>query len=207
VQSLNADSSDPYLLYICRSAAKTRLISAMDFVNRLRPEHLQAFWYFPSKINFTLIGTFGGLLWATAPAKEEAEFYRMRLREYRWTLSVSSERAEFLDYAVQMLDTSRSMLKNLAEKPSLAQTQVSTAGVPDPAVARMRAASSTSLQTQRQGSIGERDQQDQEMSEAPPMTLSRVTSTSAFSGFSNDTMEQYSEAGRRSPNTPPSSVG
>ena len=45
----------------------------------------------------------------------------MRLREYRWTLSVSSKRADFLDYAVQMLDASRAMLNNLAEKPSLAQ--------------------------------------------------------------------------------------
>jgi hypothetical protein len=209
VQSLSSSSSDPYLSYICRSAAKTRLISAMDFVNRLRPEHLQAFWYFPSKINFTLIGTFGGLLWATAPAKEEAEFYRMRLREYRWTLSVSSERAEFLDYAVQMLDTSRSMLKNLAEKPTLAQTQVSSAGVPDRAAVG-RSSPTGSVSTQR----GPIELKDEEMGEAPPpgvLSLSRVTSTSAFSGFSNDAMDistnEGSASGRRSPNTPPSSVG
>jgi hypothetical protein len=174
----------------------------MDFVNRLRPEHLQAFWYFPSKTNFTLIGTFGGLLWATAPAKEEADFYRMRLREYRWTLSVSSERAEFLDYAVQMLDTSRSMLKNLVEKPSLAQTQVSTAGVPNPAVARPM------LSIQRSG---EREGIDLEMTDAPLHSLTRTTSTSAFSGFSTEPLDQYSEVGHReglgSPNTPPSSVG
>lgn len=114
-----------------RNAAKTRLISAMDFVNRLRPEHLQSFWYFASKINFTLIGTFGSLLWATSPAQEEAEFYKTRLREYRWTLSVSSNRAQFLDYAVSMLDASRAMLNNLAEKPSLAQ-HMSNVGVPPP---------------------------------------------------------------------------
>jgi len=212
VQSISDSSSDPYLSYICRSAAKTRLISAMDFVNRLRPEHLQAFWYFPSKINFTLIGTFGGLLWATAPAKEEAEFYRMRLREYRWTLSVSSERAEFLEYAVQMLDTSRSMLKNLAEKPTLAQTQVSNAGVPDRS-AVMRSSPSGSVSTQRGAQI---EFKDEEMGDAPPVgmssSLSRVTSTSAFSGFSNDPMDisttDGSASGRKSPiNTPPSSVG
>ncbi|KAF2836324.1 hypothetical protein M501DRAFT_940128 [Patellaria atrata CBS 101060] len=131
IQSLDPETADSYLLYICRSAAKTRLISAMDFVNRLKPAHLQSFWYFASKINFTLIGTFGSLLWATAPGQEEAEFYKTRLREYRWTLSVSSKRAEFLEYAVQMLDASRAMLNNLAEKPSLAQKQVSRAGVPD----------------------------------------------------------------------------
>lgn len=176
----------------------------MDFVNRLRPEHLQAFWYFPSKINFTLIGTFGGLLWATAPAKEEAEFYRMRLREYRWTLSVSSERAEFLEYAVQMLDTSRSMLKNLAEKPTLAQTHVSTSGVPDRAAVAKRGRDD-SVSTQRP---------DEEMYDAPPVrsgagySLSRIGSTSAFSGFENDGMDMSTEgAGGSRTGTPPSSVG
>lgn len=104
----------------------------MDFVNRLRPAHLQSFWYFASKINFTLIGTFGSLLWATAPTQEEADFYHMRLREYRWTLSVSSKRADFLGYAVLMLDASRGLLKNLAEKPSLTQQpRTNEAGVPD----------------------------------------------------------------------------
>jgi hypothetical protein len=190
IQSLSGEASDPYLFYICRSAAKTRLISAMDFVNRLRPEHLQSFWYFPSKINFTLIGTFGGLLWATAPAKEEAEFYRTRLREYRWTLSVSSKRAEFLGYAVQMLDASRTMLSNLAEKPSLSQTKVSSAGVP------------ALSETQSQG-------EDVTMGEdTPPLT--RNTSISVFSGFSTDALDQYSEGSREivgSPNTPPSSTG
>ncbi|EAT88501.2 hypothetical protein SNOG_04741 [Parastagonospora nodorum SN15] len=135
VQSLDSTNPDSYGLFMCRNAAKTRLISAMDFVNRLKPEHLQAFWYFASKVNFTLIGTFGSLLWATAPAKEEAEFYKLRLREYRWTLSVSAKRADFLDYAVSMLDASRAMLNNLAEKPSLAE-QISSAGVP-PAAPRM----------------------------------------------------------------------
>lgn len=135
VQSLDTTTPDSYGLFMCRNAAKTRLISAMDFVNRLKPEHLQAFWFFASKVNFTLIGTFGSLLWATAPAREEAEFYKLRLREYRWTLSVSSNRADFLDYAVSMLDASRAMLNNLAEKPSLAE-QISSAGVP-PAAPRM----------------------------------------------------------------------
>lgn len=212
----------------------------MDFINRLRPEHLRAFWYFPSKTNFTLIGTFGGLLWATAPAKEEAEFYRLRLREYRWTLSVSAERAGFLRFAVEMLDTSRDMLKNLAEKPSLADTKVSRVGVPDPSLTHHRVPSDSSYNPQRGPqqpyngakfndsnvtdsslACGKMDQDpgepmDIEMEEAQsnprgggnnigPSSLSRVTSTSAFSGFSNET-ELY-ENGQRSPGTPPSSVG
>ncbi|KAI9714202.1 MAG: hypothetical protein M1812_006423 [Candelaria pacifica] len=129
VRSLSSETTDPYLLHICRSAAKTRLISAMDFVNRLKPEHLQSFWYFASKVNFALISTFGGLLWATAPGREEAEFYKNRLGEYRWTLRVSSKGAsEFLGFAVEMLDASTELLRNLSEKPSSISPSSSIAG-------------------------------------------------------------------------------
>jgi hypothetical protein len=121
---------DPYILHICRSAAKTRLISAMDFVNRLTPSHLRSFWYFASKTNFALIGTFGSLLWATAPGREEAEFYRMRLKEYRWTLGVSARAGVgeggrgvkgLTEFALGMLDTSTGLLKALPEKPVLSR--------------------------------------------------------------------------------------
>jgi hypothetical protein len=195
IHSLSEAGADNYLQYICRSAAKSRLISAMDFVNRLRPEHLQAFWYFPSKTNFTLVGTFGGLLWATAPAREEAEFYRLRLREYRWTLSVSSKRAEFLGYAVRMLDASRAMLRNLADKPSLeAAARVSAAGVPLPGGA-----------SEDGGDVAMADER------TPPLTRNTSLSNTAsvFSGFSNEALESYASAlglGAHPP-TPPSSAG
>jgi hypothetical protein len=170
----------------------------MDFVNRLRPEHLQAFWYFPSKTNFTLVGTFGGLLWATAPAREEAEFYRLRLREYRWTLSVSSKRAEFLGYAVRMLDASRAMLRNLADKPSLeAAARVSAAGVP--------LGGEAPSEEDGRGDVVMADER------TPPLTrnTSMSNTTSVFSGFSNEALESYASALGlvAHPPTPPSSAG
>ncbi|KAK0709689.1 putative specific RNA polymerase II transcription factor [Lasiosphaeria miniovina] len=115
---------DPYIQHICRSAAKARLISAMDFVNRLTPSHLRAFWYFASKTNFALIGTFGSLLWGTSPGREEAEWYRRRLGEYRWTLSVSSKPGEgkgLTEFAMGMLDITTGLLKQLPEKPLLSR--------------------------------------------------------------------------------------
>lgn len=127
IRSLAADESavDFYLQQICRSAAKARLISAMDFVNRLTPNHLRAFWFFASKTNFALIGTFGSLLWATSPGREEAEWYRRRLAEYRWTLSVSSKPGEgkgLTAFAMGMLDISTGLLKKLPEKPELSRS-------------------------------------------------------------------------------------
>ncbi|KAH7376338.1 transcriptional activator protein DAL81 [Plectosphaerella cucumerina] len=120
-----ASTLDPYVEHICRSAAKARLISAMDFVNRLNHYHIRSFWYFASKTNFALIGTFGSLLWATSPGKEEADWYRRRLGEYRWTLSVSSKPGEgtgLTEFAMGMLDISTGLLKKLPEKPSMSRS-------------------------------------------------------------------------------------
>lgn len=127
IRSLSSNSSavDPYVQHICRSAAKARLISAMDFVNRLTPNHLRSFWYFASKTNFALIGTFGSLLWATSPGREEADWYRRRLGEYRWTLSVSSKPGEskaLTEFAMTMLDISTGLLRKLPEKPSMSRS-------------------------------------------------------------------------------------
>lgn len=122
-------AGDSYVLHICRNAAKARLISAMDFVNRLTPSHLRAFWYFASKTNFALIGTFGSLLWATSPGREEAEWYRRRLGEYRWTLSVSFKPGEgkgLTEFAMGMLDISTGLLKKLPEKPSMSRSGSTT---------------------------------------------------------------------------------
>jgi hypothetical protein len=165
----------------------------MEFVNRLRPEHLRAFWYFPSKMNFTLIGTFGGLLWATAPSREEGEFYKVRLKEYRWTLSVSSQKAKFLGYAVKMLDASRNMLRNLAEKPSFGSGGlVNSAGFPTMMVQQQKVQGTGASASRRlgTGAEGEGNAEDVSMlEETPPLTrntsLSNM-SASIFSGFSGD---------------------
>lgn len=127
IRSLSDNTADNYLSHICRSAAKTRLISAMDFVNRLRPAHLQAFWPGSSRTNFALIGSFGTLLLATAPTKEEAEFYRQRLAEYRWTLSVSVKNAQFLKHAIESLDLSTMLAQNVPEKPGIEELMAEVA--------------------------------------------------------------------------------
>lgn len=132
IRSLSTTPTDIYLTHVCRSAAKARLISAMDFVNRLRPSHLTAFWYFPSRVNFALIATFGSLLLATAPSQEEAEFYQARLAEYRWTLSVSAQSAGFLNFAIESLESSRGLLKDMPMKPKIEDLDVRQVPPPPP---------------------------------------------------------------------------
>ena len=84
-------STDPQLLQICRSVAHERFMFAIDFVQSLKPQHVSSFWYFASAQNFALIGVFGTLLLSTASNAEEAEFYKTKLKEYRWTLKMNSE--------------------------------------------------------------------------------------------------------------------
>jgi hypothetical protein len=102
----------PDIRAITREAAKTRLICAIEMVNKLEPAHLQSFWYFASKANLAIIGTFGSLLWATSDNAEEAESYKEKLAEYRWTLRVSSKAAEFMKFTVGMLDSSPVFVKD-----------------------------------------------------------------------------------------------
>ena len=101
-------------------------------VNKLEFSHLQSFWYFASKVNLAIIGTFGSLLWATSDSPAEAEFYRSQLAEYRWTLRVSSKAAEFMKFTVGMLDASAVFLKDKDSKtstPTLARDQAGQDGV------------------------------------------------------------------------------
>lgn len=132
IRSLGSTSADTYLTHVCRSAAKARLISAMEFVNRLRPIHLISFWYFPSRVNFALIATFGSLLLATAPCQEEADFYKARLAEYRWALSVSAKTAGFLNFAIESLESSTGLLRDMPKKPKLEEMDVREMPAPPP---------------------------------------------------------------------------
>lgn len=114
IRSLSAQT-DPYMVQICRTAAKARLISALEYFNRLKPEHLQSFWYFASKFNFALIGTFAGLCFVTSVSPEEAQFYQMRLQEYRWVLRISRKSSEFLEIASGILESAVGVLLRNAD--------------------------------------------------------------------------------------------
>lgn len=112
-------NTDPYLIQVCRSAAKERLDGAIELFNQLRPEHLQSFWYFASSFNFALTGVFAALCMATSLDQDEAQHYQQQLQGYRWRLRVSSKNVDFLETAVQTLEASvGSMLKKAERKTS-----------------------------------------------------------------------------------------
>lgn len=79
------------LVQVCRTAAKTRLVAAIEFVGDLKNEHVNAFWYSCSTGNLMLIGTFAALLYVTAPTKDESSTFRDLMRNYIWVLRVRSK--------------------------------------------------------------------------------------------------------------------
>jgi hypothetical protein len=104
-------ATDPQLYRFCRSVAHDRFMFAIDFVQSLKPQHLSSFWYFASPQNFALIGVFGTLLLSTVSTTEEGDFYRTKLREYRWTLKINSENgAKYMKPAMALLDANLSLL-------------------------------------------------------------------------------------------------
>ncbi|KAH8774934.1 transcriptional regulatory protein [Hyaloscypha sp. PMI_1271] len=114
-----SSATDPQLYRICRSVAHERFIFAIDFVQSLKPQHLSSFWYFASPQNFALIGVFGTLLLSTASTLEEADFYRTKLREYRWILKINSENgARYMKPAMALLDANTGLLTAKAESSS-----------------------------------------------------------------------------------------
>lgn len=90
-QNANGNKVPDELLVVCRTAAKTRLLAAMEFVRDLKPEHIHSFWHSSSSANFTLIGTFAALLFVSSTNKEDAAQFKEHTFNYRWILKISSK--------------------------------------------------------------------------------------------------------------------
>ncbi|KAH8882348.1 hypothetical protein GQ53DRAFT_461004 [Thozetella sp. PMI_491] len=120
VRCLTSDTPEE-LRVLCREAGKARLEHAINFVDTLRPEHLQGFWWFASPKSLAFIRTFGGLLWATSETDEEAEFYRKRLEDFRWSLRVRAKGVGFVTAALQEMEENLQDL-NMSRSPGAYRT-------------------------------------------------------------------------------------
>ncbi|OAA65556.1 Transcription factor [Niveomyces insectorum RCEF 264] len=96
----------PALLDLCREAAKARLLHVMRFVENLRPEHLQSFWWFASAKSLAYIRTYASLLWATSTGEAEADFYRQKLEDFCWSLKVRAKGVPFVTTALREMGES-----------------------------------------------------------------------------------------------------
>jgi len=136
IRSLAPETPQP-LRELCRSAGRERLERAINFVEALRPEHLQAFWWFASPKSLAFIRTYGGLLWATSSTETEAEFYRRKLEDFRWSLKVRAKGVSFVAAALQEMDES---LQDI----DMTQSPIGRTG-PVPAISYLSGSSSSAL--------------------------------------------------------------
>jgi hypothetical protein len=79
-------------------------------------------FYSASGMNLVYIGMFIALLFLTSRTIEEATFYRDLLRDYRWTIRVTSRVARCIDFAVQQLDTSLQHIDQLSPNDVMFKT-------------------------------------------------------------------------------------
>lgn len=77
---------------------------AIGFVTNLRPDHLEAFWYFTSPYLFSLVGSFTTLLLVTSLSSQERNFWQETLNSYLWALRTRSKCSEPMQYAVNRLE-------------------------------------------------------------------------------------------------------
>lgn len=112
--SPESENENGQLYRVIRHAAEARFTSSLEFVKKLKAEHFQSFWYFSSSMSVAIIGTFAGLLCATSRTDDmrTKEEYIARLAEYRWVLRVSSTGAEFMKYALGVLDAVSQVLED-----------------------------------------------------------------------------------------------
>lgn len=145
------------LRVITRRAAGTRFTTALDFVKRLKAEHLQSFWYFSSSLSLAIIGLFAGILCATsydsAGELEEREAYMSKLAEYRWILRINATSADFMKYAVSVLDARSQLLEQQPQRREEPQP-----GETNAAVGWSRGASQPQLESLQGSRSGEDDE-------------------------------------------------
>lgn len=102
--ALSPRCADDRVLSDIRQIALQTAQSAISFVTNLRPDHLEAFWYFTSPYLFSLIGSFTTLLLVTSLSSQERYFWQETLNSYLWNLRMMSKSHEPMQYAVNRLE-------------------------------------------------------------------------------------------------------
>ncbi|RDW34486.1 hypothetical protein B0I72DRAFT_144913 [Yarrowia lipolytica] len=116
IRSLS-DSLPDQIVSVCRQAAKARLLAAIELVDTLKHEHIQAFWHSSAATNFALIGSFAALLYVTSRDDAERGFYREQLLNYRWILRVGCKGFDEMGLALDKLEEAISQVPGLNDPP------------------------------------------------------------------------------------------
>lgn len=98
----------------------------LKFLNELKAEHLQTFWYTSARIGFSFIVVFGYLLTLTSKSQQEFDNCKDKLEEYVWKLKINNKNAEFFLHSIlwwgqlkKLLNDKLAKMKFYNEDPTL----------------------------------------------------------------------------------------
>lgn len=112
MESETRDALEPGLRKITRDAAIMRFKSVIDFLKRLKPEHIQGFWHSASEPCLAIISTFALVLLATSRNPSETRDIFSQIADFRWLLNINGPSADFMKLAVDLLQANVSFLSS-----------------------------------------------------------------------------------------------
>ncbi|KAH7021636.1 fungal-specific transcription factor domain-containing protein [Microdochium trichocladiopsis] len=102
--ALGPPCADHAILANVRQQALETAQGAIRFVSELRPDHLEAFWYYTTPYLFSLLGSFITLLLVTSLSSQERDFWQETLDSYIWKLRTMNKSSEPMQYAANRLE-------------------------------------------------------------------------------------------------------
>ncbi|QGA12886.1 hypothetical protein EYB26_000531 [Talaromyces marneffei] len=94
---------DPQFTQFIRKMLRTRAHSLVQFISHLRPEHMEAFWFFAAGGCATILGGFLGLLRTTSATMEESEDLQKLMKEFEWQLRMKAKMSDWVSYTLTRL--------------------------------------------------------------------------------------------------------
>ncbi|EPE04203.1 transcription factor [Ophiostoma piceae UAMH 11346] len=88
-----------------RSMAREHVVTSLQVLSSLQPEHTGAFWSGVAAYQIVSIGSLIGLLWATTEDADEVEWCTNRMDALRWALRLRGRAAPFMQEALRLLET------------------------------------------------------------------------------------------------------
>ena len=95
------------------STARTKVHSAIELLNSLRPEHTAAFWGSAAAYQAAQIASLAALLWTKAESQEDLEWCRARMEDVRWALRVRGAAVPFARDALRLVERAFSSVGNV----------------------------------------------------------------------------------------------
>jgi hypothetical protein len=101
-RSVSSDVDAEFVSFF-RAAQRQRARNLVQFVSRLCPEHMEAFWFFAAGGCGVIIGSFLGLVHVTSTTVDESEELKALMDEFEWQLRIKAKMGEWVSYTLTRL--------------------------------------------------------------------------------------------------------